>query len=72
MKGVNPDTHKVGGEVDKVCIVFVNKLNHCGFEELVVELQVFTHFLQRHALPALRNEAIHVEVILCNICTIHT
>lgn len=59
-----PETHEVGGEIDKVCIVFVDKLNHCSFQELVVKLQVFTHLFQGDTLPAVRNEPIHFEIIL--------
>lgn len=57
-------TYQIGGEVDKVCIVFVDQLHHGCFEQFVIHLKVLAHLLQLDMLSAISNKLIHVEVIL--------
>lgn len=58
------ETHQIGGEVDKVSIVFIDELNHGCFELFVIHLKVLAHLLQLDMLSAICNKLIHVEVIL--------
>lgn len=56
--------YQVRRQVDKVCVVLVDELDHGCFEQLIVELQVVSKRFQLDSLPTVRHKVIDVEVFL--------
>ncbi len=56
--------HQVGRKVDEVRIVLVDELHHSALERPKVGLQVLAKVLDRHALAAMADELVHVEVFV--------
>lgn len=55
-------SYQVRGEVDKVCVVFVDELHHGALESTKICIQVLSETLDSDPLSALADEFVHVKV----------
>ena len=58
----NPVSYQVRGEVDKVCVVFVDEFHHGALESTKIRIQVLSETLDSDPLSALADEFVHVKV----------